>query len=163
MKRKRYLVAGGAGFIGSHIADSIVKNGSKVLAIDNLLTGCEANIEHLLDYKNFSFIKQDINDDFESSFSPDVIINLASIANPKDYEENPLKTLTVNSDGNRNLLKLAEQNKSRYMFFSSSEVYGHQKKPVYQGLKETNDSKIILNHKRSPYFIGKMFGEEIVL
>lgn len=161
MKRS-YLIAGGAGFLGSHISENLINKGHEVTVIDNLLTGCKSNIEHLLDHENFSLVEEDIIQMTDMSFSPNVIINLAAIANPLDYEENPLMSLSVNSEGNLNLLKLALKNDSSYVFFSSSEIYGNHNPHPECGLKEIHKSNLLLGHKRSPYFIGKMYGEELV-
>ncbi len=162
MKECHYLIAGGAGFIGSHLSEMLIKKGHRVSVIDNLSTGVKQNIEHLIDRDGFTFYRADITETIDFSISPDTIVHMAAIANPTDYEKKPVCSLSVNSEGNRNLLELAEKQDSRYLFFSSSEIYGDHNPPPEFGLKEDMQSKTLLGHKRSPYFVGKMYGEELV-
>jgi len=162
MKDKKYLIGGGAGFIGSHLSEMLVREGHWVSVVDNLSTGVKENIEHLIGHDRFTFHKGDITDQIDLKISPDVIVHTAAIANPTDYEENPISSLSVNAKGNQNLLDLAEKHDSRYLFFSSSEIYGDHNPPPDGGLKEQTQSKTLLGHKRSPYFVGKMYGEELV-
>jgi nucleoside-diphosphate-sugar epimerase len=88
---------------------------------------------------------------------------LAAIANPLDYETYPIETLSVNSNGSNNMIKIAENSKAKYVFFSSSEVYGNYDSLPRGSLSETSGSRIVLNQKRSPYVVGKCFGEEITI
>lgn len=125
--KKRAVVAGGAGFIGSHLCEALLAKGLRVLCVDNLLTGRESNIAHLQREKNFSFQKQDVTLTFEISGEVDFVLNLASPASPVDYQKHPLETLKVGAFGSWNLLELARQKKARYLLASTSEVYGDPK------------------------------------
>lgn len=156
------LIAGGAGFIGSHLSDALIEKGHKVIIVDNLITGRMENISHLNGMDRMIFIKHDILYPLPHISPPDIIINLASIANPTDYEQMPLEVLNVNSIGNLKLLELAKNYKARYIFFSSSEIYGHHTILNKKGINEEDMSHLFLHHKRSPYFIGKLYGEELV-
>lgn len=129
MKEEKYLIAGGAGFMGSHLSEMLVREGHRVSVIDNLSTGVKENIKHLNDHDTFNFYEEDITNQIDIAISPDVVVHMATIANPTDYEKNPICSLSVNSDGNQNLLELAEKNDSRYLFFSSSEIYGDHNPP----------------------------------
>lgn len=125
--KKRAVVAGGAGFIGSHLCEALLAKGFGVLCVDNLLTGRETNIAHLLSDKNFSFQKQDVTSTFEISDEVDFVLNLASPASPVDYQNHPLETLRVGGQGTWNLLELARRKKARFLLASTSEVYGDPK------------------------------------
>lgn len=159
---KNILVAGGAGFIGSHLTEALLKKGFEVYVIDNLITGSMENLEHLNRVPKLHVFHRDITKKLPDIPPCEVIFNLAAIANPNDYERDPLAVLWVNSLGNMNLLQLAKRWGSKYVFFSSSEVYGHHNSLNGDGLSEEQSSILYLNHKRSPYFVGKIFGEEIV-
>jgi len=93
----------------------------------------------------------------------DLVFHLAAIANPKDYEERPVETLKVNSEGSQNLIEIARRSKSKYIFFSSSEVYGSHDTILTDTFNESTPSRIILNQIRSPYVVGKCFGEEMTI
>lgn len=103
----RVVIAGGAGFIGSHLCDRFIADGHTVVAVDNLITGSENNIQHLVERPAFSFIKRDICEPFNVDGPVDLVLNFASPASPVDYLELPLETLMVGSYGTRNTLDLA--------------------------------------------------------
>lgn len=159
MESRNYLIAGGAGFIGSHLVEKLLESKSNVFLLDNFSSGSIRNLEHLCQNKFLTIYEIDITKNLPNFKKLDVIINLATIANTVEYEKYPIETLEVNSIGNRNLLELAVKHEANYIFFSSSEIYGHHEK--YQ-INEETFSKLYLNQKRSPYFVGKIFGEELV-
>ena len=163
----RYLIAGGAGFIGSHLVKYFLslKETVKVIVVDNFLTGTLDNLEEVVNDSRLEIIEADITDEsmLHNINSPiDAIFHLAAIANPTDYENHPMMSLMVNSRGNENLIRLAKRlNTKRYIFFSSSEVYGNYEELPESGLNEDNEGHLMLNKQRSPYSIGKCFGEEV--
>ena len=163
----KYLIAGGAGFIGSHLVKYFLslKETTKVIIIDNFLTGTKENIAEVLNDDRLEIIEADITKEemLNAINTPiDVIFHLAAIANPTDYENNPIMSLMVNSRGNENLIRLAKRlNTKRYIFFSSSEIYGNYEEIVGNGLDEDSEGHLMLNKQRSPYSIGKCFGEEL--
>ena len=118
----RILVTGGAGFLGSHLCDRLLKDGHEVVCIDNLFTGRKQNIAHLLANPNFEFIRHDIIDPFK--FEVDQIYNLACPASPVHYQYNPIKTIKTSVMGSINCLGLAKRVKARVFQASTSEVYG---------------------------------------
>jgi len=157
---KRILVTGGAGFIGSHLCERLVKEENKVTCIDNFVTGSKENIKELMENDLFELIEADIcnKSDLEKPFSQ--IYNLASIASPLDYQEKPIETLMVGSVGVKQILDLALKNKSRFLHTSTSEVYGdpleHPQREDYWG----NVNPIGI---RSCYDESKRFAESLVM
>src|SRR6266540_1434353 len=117
------VVTGGAGFLGSHLCDSLLEQGHRVICVDNLETGSLENIEHLRD-KAFSFVYQDVVDGIWIDESVDFVFHLASPASPIDYLRLPLQTLKVGSYGTHNALGLAKHKRARFLLASTSEVYG---------------------------------------
>ncbi len=134
---KSILISGGAGFIGSHLCDFFLNQNFKVIAVDNLLTGCLKNIEHLRNNNNFEFINHDICEDLPISIKIDYILHFASPASPIDYLKYPIETLRVGSTGTENILKIGKKNQSIILVASTSEVYGdpleHPQKESYFG------------------------------
>lgn len=132
---KRILVTGGAGFVGSHLCDKLIKEGNHVICLDNLFTGSMDNINHLLDHPEFEFIKHDIKEPFDAKV--DQIYNLACPASPPFYQEDMVDTAKVCFLGALNMLELAEKNSARILQASTSEVYGdpemHPQKESYRG------------------------------
>ena len=120
----RVVVTGGAGFLGSHICESLVARGDEVVAIDNLLTGSVDNIAHLFGEKGFVFVEHDVTNFVHVSGSVDAVMHFASPASPVDYLEHPIKTLKVGSLGTHKTLGLAKDKGARFMLASTSEVYG---------------------------------------
>ncbi|TCC82924.1 SDR family oxidoreductase [Pedobacter hiemivivus] len=124
MKRKRVLITGAAGFLGSHLCDRFIKEGYHVIGMDNLITGDLQNIEHLFGLENFEFAHHDVSKFVHVSGDLDYILHFASPASPIDYLKIPIQTLKVGSLGTHNLLGLAKNKKARMLIASTSEVYG---------------------------------------
>lgn len=137
---KNILIAGGAGFIGSHLCDYFVQQEYRVFCVDNQITGSTKNIKHLLDQKSesrFEFIEQDITKPFSFPESLEAILHLASPASPVDYQQRPVETLLAGSLGTYHLLELARDKNATILLASTSEVYGdpleHPQRESYWG------------------------------
>lgn len=122
--KKRVLITGAAGFIGSHLCDKFIQEGYEVIGMDNLLTGSLSNIEHLFPLKEFTFYHHDVSKFVHVPGQLDYILHFASPASPIDYLKMPIQTLKVGSLGTHNLLGLALAKKSRILVASTSEIYG---------------------------------------
>ncbi|MEZ5280420.1 MAG: UDP-glucuronic acid decarboxylase family protein [Acidimicrobiales bacterium] len=133
----RIVVTGGAGFLGSHLCDALVADGHTVVAIDNLVTGSVANIEHLFGHDRFRFVRQDVTNFLWVPGEVDIVLHFASPASPIDYLELPIQTLKVGSLGTHNALGLAREKNARFLLASTSEVYGdpdeHPQTETYWG------------------------------
>ena len=133
----RMVITGGAGFIGSHLCDYLIEKGHEVICIDNLLTGKEDNIVHLIGNGKFRFIKHNVSDYIYVDGNVDCVLHFASPASPFDYLEFPIQTLKVGSLGTLNSLGLAKAKKARFLLASTSEVYGdpqiHPQREDYWG------------------------------
>ena len=123
----RYLITGGAGFIGSHLVSKIIDNAEKIIILDNLLTGSEKNINKYFDLSNFQFISHDIQNHYDPEENIDCVIHLASCASPVAYVENPINTLKSGSIGTINALGIARKYNSSFLLASTSEIYGDPK------------------------------------
>lgn len=151
------LVTGGAGFIGSHLCDKLIKEGYKVICLDNLLTGSKKNVEHLLDNPNFDFVEADVVQPLIfKDRSLNYIFHLASPASPIDYQNYPEETLLSNSMGTLNVLKLAKETGAKVLIASTSEVYGD---PLEHPQKETYFGNVNTFGPRSCYDESKRFAE----
>lgn len=124
MKRKRILITGAAGFLGSHLCDRFINEGYHVIGMDNLITGDLRNIEHLMRLEQFEFYHHDVSKFVFVPGDLDYILHFASPASPIDYLKIPIQTLKVSSLGTHNLLGLARAKKARILVASTSEVYG---------------------------------------
>ncbi len=124
MEQKRILITGAAGFLGSHLSDRFIKEGYKVIGMDNLSTGSLSNIEHLFGEGNFEFHKYDVTKFVHVPGRLDYILHFASPASPIDYLQIPIQTLKVGALGTHNLLGLAKEKGARILVASTSEVYG---------------------------------------
>lgn len=122
--KKRVLITGAAGFLGSHLCDRFIAEGYEVIGMDNLLTGSLTNIEHLFPLKDFSFYHHDVSQYINVPGPLDYILHFASPASPIDYLKMPIQTLKVGSLGTHNCLGLAKAKKARILVASTSEVYG---------------------------------------
>jgi dTDP-glucose 4,6-dehydratase len=158
---KHILVAGGAGFIGSHLCDELCRQGHEVRVWDNGITGSMDNLHLLIAEKKLIYQKIDITQSSQMRFDGplDEIYNLASPASPKDFRNMPLQILQVNSVGLKNLLDLSLQKSARLLYCSSSEVYGdalvHPQNEEYHGNVNTVG-------ERSCYDEAKRFGEALI-
>ncbi len=124
MSRKRVLITGAAGFLGSHLCDRFINEGYEVIGMDNLSTGSLSNIEHLFPLQEFCFYHHDISKFIHVPGPLDYILHFASPASPNDYLQLPIQTLKVGSLGTHNCLGLAKAKKARILVASTSEVYG---------------------------------------
>lgn len=157
------IVTGGAGFLGSHLVDKLLERGDEVLALDNLITGDLKNIDHLKDNPKFSFQQLDVSEPLHIHFEPQEIYHLASPASPnlnspKSYHALPFETMLVNSTGTWNLAHLAVHTKAKFLFASTSEVYGD---PLEHPQKESYQGNVSTTGPRSVYDESKRFGETI--
>ena len=153
----RIVVTGAAGFIGSHLSETLLGRGHSVIGIDNLLTGDMANIAHLRD-RDFQFIRHDVTRYIDVDGPVDFIFHWASPASPIDYLELPIPTLKVGSLGTHNALGLAKAKNAGFMLASTSEVYGD---PLEHPQKETYWGNVNPIGPRGVYDEAKRFGEAI--
>lgn len=171
--KKNVLVAGGAGFIGSHLCDELVKT-CKVICVDNFSTGDERNIDHLLANPNFEFIKHDIAEQinldglkelqkFKIQFQGvQEIYNLACPTSPKNFQNNRIATISANSYGVKNVLDMAVKYEAKLLHFSSSVVYG-PRRADNQKISEEDIGLVDFLSSRGSYDEGKRFAETIVV
>ncbi len=152
----RILVTGGAGFLGSHLCERLLKDGHEVVAIDNLFTGRKLNIAHLMGHPNFEFVRHDVIDPFK--FEVDQIYNLACPASPPHYQYNPIKTIKTSVMGAINCLGLAKRTRARVFQASTSEVYGD---PQVHPQPESYWGNVNPIGKRSCYDEGKRCAETL--
>lgn len=124
---KTVLITGGAGFLGSHLSDKFLGRGWNVIILDNLITGSVDNISHLIGKDNFKFIKYDVTDYLFFEEEINLILHFACPASPFDYAQHPIHTMKVDSLGTLNTLGLAKNKGARYVFASTSEIYGSPK------------------------------------
>ena len=130
-------MAGGAGFIGSHLCERLLERGDEVVAVDNFLTGARSNLVTMLGADGCSFVEHDVCEPLAVDGAVDAVLHLASPASPKDFATLPLEIMAVGSDGTRNLLELARAKGARFLVTSTSEVYGepleHPQVESYRG------------------------------
>ena len=162
---QKALVAGGAGFIGSHLCESLLRDGFQVFCVDNLLTSSKKNITPLLSNTAFSFIKEDVSKPFEFDHPVDFIFHLASPASPnakskRSYIQFPFETMAVNTIGTTNLSELALSKNAAFLFASTSEIYGD---PDVSPQPETYFGNVNPVGPRSVYDEAKRFGETITM
>lgn len=153
---KRILITGGAGFLGSHLAEYLVKQGHDIICLDNFFTGEKKNIFHLLDYKNFELMRHDIT--FPIYLEVDQIYNLACPASPIHYQYNAVKTIKTNVLGAIHVLGLAKRVKARVLQASTSEIYGD---PTVHPQTEDYHGNVNCIGIRSCYDEGKRVAETL--
>lgn len=156
MRKTRVLVTGGAGFIGSHLCEKLLKEGYEVICLDNLFTGQKDNIRHLMDNPYFEFIRKDIVEDIYVEC--DQIYNLACPASPVHYQYDPIKTIKTSFIGALHALGLAKRCNARILQASTSEVYGD---PEVHPQPETYWGHVNPNGVRSCYDEGKRAAETL--
>jgi len=159
MRQRRALVTGGAGFLGSHLCDALLADGYTVVAVDNLLTGRTANLDHLRNEPRFEFRQLDICDPFDCG-EVDFIFHFASPASPVDYSIHGIATLRVGSAGTFNALELARKYSAKYLISSTSECYGD---PREHPQKETYWGNVNPIGPRSVYDESKRFSEAVTV
>ena len=155
----RIVITGAAGFIGSHLSETLLDRGHTVVGIDNLLTGDLANISHLTG-RNFTFVKHDVTTYINVDGPVDLVMHWASPASPIDYLELPIPTLKVGALGTHNALGLAKAKKARFVIASTSEVYGD---PLEHPQKETYWGNVNPIGPRGVYDEAKRFAEAITM
>ncbi|RAM61239.1 UDP-glucuronic acid decarboxylase family protein [Herbaspirillum rubrisubalbicans] len=153
---KRILVTGGAGFLGSHLCEALLKRGNEVLCLDNFYTGMRRNIGHLLEARNFELIRHDVT--FPLYVEVDEIYNLACPASPVHYQSDPVQTLKTNVHGAINMLGLAKRVKAKIFQASTSEIYGD---PEMSPQKESYWGRVNPIGIRSCYDEGKRCAETL--
>ena len=156
----RVVVAGGAGFVGSHLCDLLLSRGDEVVAVDNLVTGRLANIAHLSGHSRFAFREHDVCEPVDIDGPVDAVMDLASPASPIDFRDLALEILAVGSTGTRNLLDLAERNDARFFLASTSEVYGD---PHVHPQPESYWGNVNPIGPRSCYDEAKRFSEALTM
>jgi len=158
----RIVVAGGAGFLGSHLCDHLVARGDSVVCLDDLSTGSRDNVAHLLDSDRFSLVVGDVSQkvELDTNVKVDAVCNFASPASPPAYLEHPLETLAVGSEGTRRLLELALEHDARFLMASTSEVYGD---PLVHPQCESYRGNVDPTGPRSVYDEAKRFAESMTM
>lgn len=154
----RVLVAGGAGFIGSHLCDSLLADGHDVVAVDNFITGRPVNVAHLDDHPRFELVDSDVVEPLD--LEVEAIYHLASPASPVGYMRHPFETHLTNSTGTHNLLRLAQKHGASFLFTSTSEAYGN---PAVHPQPETYFGNVNPIGPRSCYDESKRYGESITM
>lgn len=154
------LVAGVAGFIGTHLAETLLKSGHRVIGIDNMIAGSRENVDRLAGHQNFTFLEQDISEPVDMEESVEFIYNFACPASPTDMERLRMYILRACSLGSYHLLELARKKRARYVFASTSEVYGN---PLEHPQKETYHGNVNITGVRAVYDEGKRYGETMLM
>lgn len=158
-----HLLAGGGGFVGSHLADLLLARGDTVTIVDNFVTGRHANIAHLAGHPDLTVVDHDITTPFPAAITTpayDTVLDLASPASPDDFLVMPLEILAVGSTGTRNLLDLAVHHSARFFLASTSEVYGD---PLVHPQPETYLGNVSSTGPRSCYDEAKRFSEALTM
>jgi len=155
--RKKIVVTGGAGFVGSHLVDRLMTQGHEVIVLDNFFTGQKKNIEHWIHHPNFSLVRHDVTEPI--LLEVDQIYHLACPASPPHYQYNPVKTIKTSTMGTINMLGLAKRVKARILLASTSEIYGD---PLVHPQPETYWGNVNTLGPRSCYDEGKRVAETMM-
>ncbi|MGH9626958.1 MAG: UDP-glucuronic acid decarboxylase family protein [Bryobacteraceae bacterium] len=156
----RYAVSGAAGFIGSHLCDLLLSEGHSVVALDNLITGSTANLEHLRSHPKFEFHQVDVTRSLAIGGNIHCVMHLASLASPKDYLAHPVETLEVGSAGTQHMLDLARRHDAIFLLTSTSECYGD---PLEHPQSETYWGNVNPVGMRSCYDESKRYAEAVTM
>lgn len=156
----RLLITGGAGFLGSHLADRLIQDEHQVIVFDNLVTGRAENIEHHFGNEHFTFVKQDVTEYLHVIGKLDAVVHFASPASPIDYLQLPIQTLKVGSLGTHKALGLAKAKGARFLLASTSEVYGD---PQVHPQPEEYWGHVNPVGPRGVYDEAKRFGEAMTM
>ena len=160
---RHHLIAGGGGFIGSHLTDSLLASGDTVTVVDNFITGRRTNVAHLMSHPAFTLVEHDITAPLPANLTTarfDTVLDFASPASPIDFKTMPLEILEVGSTGTRRLLELATAHGARFMLASTSEVYGD---PEVHPQPETYHGSVDPIGPRSCYDEAKRFSEALTM
>lgn len=158
LEKKRILVAGGSGFLGTNLSICLLQEGHKITVLDNFSSGHKANLKHLESFGNFDILEQDVADPID--IEVDEIYNMACVASPVQYQEDPLQTLRTSTEGIGNLLKLARRNGARLLQSSTSEVYGN---PIVHPQTEDYFGNVNPVGPRACYDEGKRCAETLCM
>ncbi len=158
MSRRRILVTGGSGFLGSHLCERLLQDGHEVVCLDNFFTGTRTNVEHLLDNHRFELFRHDVT--VPLTMEVDEVFHLACPASPIHYQRNPVRTIRTAVEGTLNLLDLAREAKARIMIASTSEIYGD---PVEHPQRETYWGNVNPIGPRACYDEGKRCAEALAV
>lgn len=156
----RVVITGGAGFIGSHLCDRFLREGHRVVAMDNLITGSQDNIAHLAGNRNFEFIYHDVSNFIHVPGTVEAVLHFASPASPIDYLKYPIQTLKVGALGTHNALGMARAKGARFLLASTSEVYGD---PLEHPQKESYAGNVDPVGPRGVYDEAKRYAEALVM
>jgi dTDP-glucose 4,6-dehydratase len=154
------IVTGGAGFVGSHLCDALVARGDSVVAVDDLSTGIQSNLDGVRSHPRFELVDADVSAAVPVVGPVDAVMHFASPASPADYLQRPLETLAVGSEGTRRALELATRNGARFVLASTSEVYGD---PLMHPQPETYWGNVNPVGARSVYDEAKRFAEALTM
>ncbi|MCE9560207.1 MAG: GDP-mannose 4,6-dehydratase [Armatimonadetes bacterium] len=156
----RAIIAGGAGFLGSHLADALLLREAEVVAVDNFITGSRQNVAHLDGNRSFSLIEHDICEPFDIPGPVDLVLNFASPASPADFVRYPLEVMRVGSHGTENMLEIARRKNAVFLMASTSEVYGD---PMESPQTETYRGNVNPIGPRGVYDEAKRFSEALTM
>ncbi len=156
----RAVITGGAGFLGSHLCDYLIERGWEVVCLDNLVTGAESNVSHLLNHPKFRLVRQDVTRYIDVPGPVDYVLHFASPASPVDYLKLPIQTLKVGALGTHNTLGLALAKKAKYLLASTSESYGD---PTVSPQPETYWGNVNPIGPRGVYDEAKRFAEAMTM
>ncbi len=156
----KILITGGAGFLGSHLCDRLIKEGHSVICMDNLITGTLDNIAHLREDKNFKFVRQDVTEYIKIDEPIDYVLHFASPASPIDYQKYPIQTLKVGALGAHKTLGLAKAKTAKFLLASTSEIYGD---PLVNPQREDYWGNVNAIGPRGMYDEAKRFAEAMAM